>query len=181
MEINRLSVLAYSDRSEQPARIAWRGFLSFFLANLLQLDSEETDLVVGACVAREVEDLESADASSVQHAVRTTSVGLALVMGLPAEFGAASMMECNPPTRVHAPLGQKLKPPTQDQLLMAWVGQLDLLQDDQEFLVVATEWRDLIEAALIREETKNIGDIEDIEDTEESKDDDEPKNVSETG
>lgn len=151
MEFNRLSVLAYSDKTEQTARVTWRGFLSFFLANLLQLDPDETDVMVGSSIARAIEELEVPETESIAYAIRHVSSQLAASLGMSPDFGLAAMLEGNPPTRMHFTPGRKVRIPTQDQFLTAWVAQLDIVQEDPEFSIAATEWRDLLEAAMIRE------------------------------
>ena len=157
MNVDALTLFAYADKSQQRERELWKRFLLLLLPILLEADGDELAEVFDEAACDDVETAlaHAADLSTPAALVRVISGALALSLGLAAEFGIASFVESNPPTRIYAQNSRALRL-TDDELMGRWLGRFTRIQDDDEFLGMAADWKERMHALLKGEAREDV-------------------------
>ena len=147
MNVDSLTLYAYADKSQARERELWKRFLQLLLPVLLEVDANEMAEIFDEAGVDSAEDIiETATSlSDAPRLVRVVSGALALALGLPAEFGLAAFLDSNPPTRIHAPRAKLLRL-TDEELMTRWLARFTRIQDDDEFLQMAADWKVRIQA-----------------------------------
>ena len=147
MNVDSLTLYAYADKSQARERELWKRFLHLLLPVLLEVDADEmSEIFDDAAVDSAEVIIETATSlSDAPKLVRVVSGALALSLGLPAEFGFAAFLDSNPPTRIHAPRAKLLRL-TDEELMTRWLARFTRIQDDDEFLQMAADWKVRIQA-----------------------------------
>jgi hypothetical protein len=147
MKVDSLTLYAYADKSQLRERELWKRFLRLLLPVLLEVDSDEIAEIFDDATLDSAElVVESAmNLNGAPQLVRVISGTLALALGLPAEFGLAAFLESNLPTRIHAPRTKLLRL-TDQELISRWLGRFTRIQSDDDFLRVASDWKERLHA-----------------------------------
>jgi hypothetical protein len=148
--IDMLTLYAYSDDAEQEGRASWRGFLSFVVSNLLELDSETTDELIAASILTSPENVDAPHVSPTVRLLHSISAELAAALGMPLEFGFAALLDFRPPTRV-TPLGKKQEQLHENDLIALWLQTFEQRQGDTVFQQLLENWKVRLEATLSEE------------------------------
>ncbi len=148
--IDMLTLYAYSDEGEQVGRASWRGFLSFVVSSLLELDNETTDELIAAAILGSPESIDAPHVSPTVLTLHTLSAELARALGMPLEFGFAALLDFRPPTRV-TPLGRKQEQLHEDQLIKLWLNTFQERQQDSNFQQLLDSWKNMLESVLAEE------------------------------
>ena len=167
MNLDLLTLYAYSDRVHAKDRELWRGFLSFLLPVLLEIESAEIDRLVEAALSRSAEDVlaQLSEPSTPQSVLRVISAQLAQTLDLPAEMGIACFLEINVPTRAHLVKPSSLK--IKDETVVArWLNRFTKAQHHEEFAEMVALWKEQLAEFYDGDELKE----QDAEDMPESAD-----------
>jgi hypothetical protein len=148
--IDMLTLYAYSDDAEQVGRASWRGFLSFVVSSILELDSETTDELIAAAILGSPETVDAPHVSQTVLALHSISAELAAALGMPLEFGFAALLDFRPPTRV-TPLGRKQEQLQEDALIALWLRTFQERQQDSAFQQLVDGWKNMLETVLTEE------------------------------
>lgn len=157
MHVDSLTLYAYADKSQSRERELWKRFLKLLLPVLLEADADEVAEAFDDALVDSVEAIVEPLSGKVQtlqtagELVRVISGTLALTLGLPAEFGLAAFLESNPPTRIHAARAAALRI-TDEELITRWLGRFSRIQNDDDFLEMAADWKERLHGFLRGEE-----------------------------
>lgn len=148
--IDMLTLYAYSDEAEQEGRASWRGFLSFVVASILELDAETTDELIAASILSAPEEIDAPHTSPTVQSIHVMSSELAASLGMPQEFGFAALLDFRPPTRA-TPLGKKQEKLHENDLIALWLNTFQERQKDSRFQELIDSWKSMLESSLSQE------------------------------
>lgn len=151
IELDMLSVTAYSDASHARDRELWRGFLSYALPVVMAFDTVSIEKYLAEAVVYNFEELtiKGGGQASKTEVLRFISALLAKEIGVPPEFALASFFEGEVPTKLYKihnlPAKKKKKTRQEDAMIGAWLACLAKVQSDKKFIKNAEKWRHWLE------------------------------------
>ncbi len=148
--IDMLTLYAYSDEGEAEGRASWRGFLSFVVSHILELDTETTDELIAASILSSPEEIDAPHTSPTVRAIHVMSAELSASLGMPQEFGFAALLDFHPPTRLTS-MGKKQERMGENELVALWLKTFQERQTDSNFQQLSSSWKDMLEDTLTQE------------------------------
>lgn len=142
--LDLISLYAFLTPAMETTRASWRGFLSFFLTHLVELDADSTDFIVSSSITENPDDVIGSDANNpttIPARVRLLSSDLAQLIGMGREFGLAALLDSSPPTKTHQ-LASKNGQVKQEELIAIWLARLQELQSEGLFQALMIQWRE---------------------------------------
>jgi len=142
---------AYMDKAYARERELWKKFLIFLLPPLLDLTTVELSECIENAIVGSPEDaihhvkqsspFQKGKARFPFEIIREVSCVLAQEMGLSAEWGLASFVDCVPPTRLYK---VSFAYPHSDEKTMVacWLENFSKIEQDSDFIRKLNFWKD---------------------------------------
>ena len=151
IDLDKIGVYAFADKSHARDRELWRGFLCYALPTLFGKTMDDIEVMIAKAIVHQLEELtEKKPNENEDYYLRVISMKLAKEIGVSPEFGLSAFFEGDLPTKTFA---VKLTSPKykrkskkknfnhEDAMIGTWLSHLAQIQSDARFMQKAEEWR----------------------------------------